>query len=80
MSLTEIQRAVDSLPEDERLRLTAWMVTRYPLLKVERLIARAATLIDNGEWDPTPPTDDNAPKGKVLEHALRVAEQLDLGK
>lgn len=80
MSLTKIQRAVDSLPADERLRLTAWMVTRYPLLRVEQLMAHAATLIDRGERVPTPPTEENFPKGKVLEDALRLAEQLDLGK
>lgn len=80
MSLTEIQHAVDTLPADERLRLTAWMVSRYPLLRVEQLMAHATTLVQNGKWAPTPPTDDNRPKGKVLEHALQVAEQLDLGK
>lgn len=80
MSLTEIQRAVDTLSADERLRLTAWMVSRYPLLRVEQLMTHATALIDSGEWEPPPPTDDNRPKGKVLEHALRVAKQLDLGK
>ena len=80
MSLSEIQRAVDTLPADERLRLTAWMVSRYPLLRVEQLMASAAKLVDDGEWAPSPPTDDNRPKGKILDHALRVAEELDLGK
>ena len=80
MSLAEIQRAVDTLPFDERRRLTAWMVTRYPLLRVDQLMAHAAALIDRGEWAPTPPTEENYPKGKVLEDALRLAAQLDLGK
>ena len=56
------------------------MVSRYPLLRVEQLLAYATTLADSGEWTPTPPTDDNHPKGKILERALRVAEKLDLGK
>lgn len=80
MGLTEIQRAVDTLPAAERLRLTAWMVSRYPLLRVEQLMAHATTLVESGEWKPAPPTDDNRPKGEVLEHALRVAKQLDLGQ
>ena len=80
MSLTEIQRAVENLPTDERLRLTAWMVSRYPLLSVEQLMAHAARLVDGGKWTPDPPTDDNAPRGKVLERALRVAERLDLDR
>jgi hypothetical protein len=80
MSLAEIQRAVDTLPADERLRLTAWMVSRYPLLTVEQLMDHAAKLVNSGEWTPAPPNDDSRPKGKVLEHALRAAEQLNLGK
>ena len=80
MSLAEIQRAVDSLPVDERLRLTVWMVSRYPLLTVEQLMAHATRMIDTGEWTPAPPTDDNRPKGKILEHAQRTAERLNLGK
>jgi hypothetical protein len=80
MSLAEIQRAVDTLPADEQLRLTAWMVSHYPLLRVEQLMAHAARLIDTGEWTPAPPTDDSRPKGKILEHALRTAAKLDLGK
>ena len=80
MSLAEIQRAVDTLPVDERLRLTAWMVTRYPLLRVEQLMANAAALVDRGEWVPTPPTKENHPQGEVLEDALRVAAQLGLGR
>jgi hypothetical protein len=77
MSLAEIQRAVDTLPADERLRLTAWMVSRYPLLTVEQLMAHATTLIDRGEWVPTPPTEDDGPKGKVLEHALKTHALLE---
>jgi hypothetical protein len=80
MSLAEIQRAVDSLPADERLRLTAWMVSRYPLLRVEQLMAHATRMKDSGEWTPAPLTDDNRPKGKILEHAQRTAERLNLKK
>ncbi|MGI9087256.1 MAG: hypothetical protein ACR2HH_05880 [Chthoniobacterales bacterium] len=80
MSLTEIQRAVDTLQPDERARLAAWMVSRYPILNVDQLMAHAATLIDRGEWTPPPPTDENSPRGEILGHALRVAEQFNLGK
>jgi len=80
MSLTEIQQAVETLPADERARLTAWIVSRYPLLKVEPLMASAAKLAHSGDWAVSPPTDENQPKGKILAHATRVAEKLDLGK
>ena len=80
MSLIEIQQAVESLSPEERLRLTAWMVSRYPVLKVEQLMTGATTLVDSGEWVPSAPLEDNRPKGKMLDHALRVAEELDLGK
>ncbi len=80
MSLTEIQRAVDTLPPAERARLVAWMVSRYPVLNVEQLMGHAADLVARGEWAPSPPTDENRPQGKILERALRVADQLDLGK
>lgn len=80
MRLSEIQRAVDTLPAEERLRLTAWMVSRYPLLSVEQLMASAARLIESREWAATPPTDENGPKGGALERALRIAEEFDLGK
>lgn len=80
MSLTDIQRAVDTLPPDERARLVAWIVSRYPVLKVEQLMGHAADLVAQGEWTPSPPTDANRPQGKNLEGALRMAKQLDLGE
>lgn len=80
MSLAEIKRAVDTLPADERAKLTVWMVSHYPILRVENLIAAAARLVQKGDWTPTPPNEDNIPAGKNLEHACRVAEELDLGK
>ncbi len=64
MSLTEIQQAVEGLSPEERLRLTAWMVSRYPVLKVEQLMTRATTLVDNGEWTPSAPSEENRPKAK----------------
>lgn len=76
MSLNEIQQAVENLPNDERVRLTAWMVSRYPLLRVEELMARATALVATGPWVPDVPSDDNRPKGKTLDHALRIAEDL----
>ncbi len=80
MSLSEIQQAVENLPKDERFRLTAWMVARYPLLRVEELMAHATALVESGQWVPSAPSEDNRPQGKVLDRALRVAEELDLGK
>ena len=80
MSLNEIQRAVEKLPQDDRCRLTAWMVSRYPLLTVEGLMARAAELVEAGQWDPSPPSDDNRAKGEMLDRALRIAEEHGLGK
>lgn len=79
MSLAEIQKAVDTLLPDERVQLTAWMVSRYPVLNVKSLMRGAAGLVARDEWTPAPPTEDNQPKGEALEKALRIAEQLDLG-
>ncbi len=80
MSLSEIQQAVEKLPRDERFRLTAWMVSRYPLLKVERLMAHATALVESGQWVPLAPSEENRPKGKMLDRALRIAEEHDLDK
>ncbi len=80
MSTAEIKQAIEAMPDDERARLTVWIVARYPVLRVEQLMGRAAGLVARGEWAPTPPTDDNRPKGKLLDHALRVAEGRDLDK
>ncbi len=80
MSTAEIKRAIEAMTEDERARLTAWMVSRYPVLKVEQLMGRAAGLVARGEWGPTAPTRENRPQGKMLDHALRVAEERDLDK
>ncbi len=41
-------------------------------------MTRAATLAQSGEWNPTPPTSDNYPKGEVLDHALKTAAELRL--
>jgi hypothetical protein len=80
MSLAEIQRAVAELPADERQRLTAWIFSKYPILRVEDLMARAEQLVRENKWHPNPPTVDNSPRGKVLEHALRTTKQLNLDK
>lgn len=76
MGLIEIQRAVDRLPDEDRRKLTAWIVSRYPTLQVEQLVARAVGLVEKGEWSPIPPNSDNNPQGKVLEHALRTVKEL----
>ncbi len=80
MSLNEIQRAVDTLTQDERVKLTAWMVARYPMLKVADLMSTASELVENGRWSPGPPTDENRPTGKMLNRALRIAEEHGLDK
>jgi hypothetical protein len=80
MSLAEIQRAVNGLSPDERRRLTVWMVAHHPVLRVEQLMAHASRLVADGSWMPTPPSDDNQPTANILEHGLRVAGELGLGK
>ena len=80
MSTAEIKQSIEAMTADERARLTAWMVSGYPLLNVEQLIEHAAGLVARGEWSPAPPTEENRPKGKLLDHALRVAEERDLDK
>lgn len=75
MSTAEIKQAIEAMPEEKRARLAAWMVSRYPVLKVEQLMERAAGLVARGEWTPTPPTPENRPQGPTLDHALRVAEE-----
>ena len=76
MSTAEIKQAIEAMTEDERVRLTAWIVSRYPLLNVEQLMGQAAGLVARGEWAPTPPTEENRPKGKTFDHAMKVAEGL----
>ena len=78
MTVSEIQKAVEALHSDERIKLTAWMVSSYPSFNVEDLMSHAGSLVARGKWTPAPPTDDNRPTGRVLEHALKVAEEMDL--
>jgi hypothetical protein len=80
MSVTKIQGEVRRLPAQERKKLTAWMVAEYPVLTVERLMAKAARRVKAEAWSPAPPTSDNFPRGRTLAHALRVADRLGLGK
>ncbi len=80
MSLAEIQRAVQGLPAEDKVRLTSWMVSQYPILKVEHLMAYAGALVDKGTWVPTAPTRDNQPQGSILDHAQRGAAELHLGR
>lgn len=80
MSTSEIKQAIEAMTQDERVHLTAWMVSRYPALEVEQLMGRAAGLVARGEWAPTPPSPENRPEGKMRDHALRVAEERDLDK
>ena len=76
MSLAEIQRAVDTLPPDERARLVAWMVSRYPVLNVEQLMGHAADLVARGEWTPSPPTDANRSGAEGGRRRLRARTEV----
>lgn len=68
------------LSPNERQKLTAWMVAEFPALSVEALMTKAARAVDTGVFRPIPPTAENIPQGKTLEHAMKVAEQLGLKK
>jgi hypothetical protein len=78
MDVAKIQREVRRLPTRERKKLTAWMVTEFPVRSVDRLMARAARAVKTGTWTPAPPTEDNFPKGSTLDHAFEVAGRLGL--
>jgi hypothetical protein len=80
MDVAKIQQQVRRLPASQRKKLTAWMVSKYPVLSVDRLMAKAAREVKAGKWTPEPPTEDNFPKGKTLEHALQVADRLGIRK
>ena len=80
MDVTKIQNEVRRLPARERKKLTAWMVTQYPVLSVDRLMAKASRAVKSGAWAPEPPTADNFPRGRTLTHALAVADRLGLRK
>jgi hypothetical protein len=80
MDVGKIQEQVRRLPASQRKKLTAWMVLSYPALTVDGLMARASREVEAGRWKPAPPTEDNFPKGRVLDHALRVADRLGLRK
>ena len=80
MDVVKIQREVRRLPARERKKLTAWMVVEFPVLSVDRLMAQAERAVNAGRLKPTPPTGDNFPRGRTLEHALAMAGQLGLRK
>jgi hypothetical protein len=78
MDVLRIQREVRRLPARERKKLTTWMVVEFPALSVDRLMAKAMQAEKAGTFKPTPPTADNFPQGRTLEHALAVAGRLGL--
>ena len=80
MDVTKIQREVRRLPARDRKKLTAWMVSEFPVLSVDRLMRRASRSVKSGAFTPSPPTEDNFPKGRTLDHALEVAKRLGLRK
>ena len=80
MDVAKIQREVLRLRPSQRKKLTAWMVSEFPVLSVDGLMAKAARGVKAGVWTPTPPTEDNIPKGTKLERALHVAGRLGIRK
>ena len=80
MDVAKIQNQVRRLPPSQRKKLTAWMVSEFPILSVSSLMAKAEREVKAGTWTPTRPTEDNIPKGKTLEHALQVAARLGIRK
>jgi hypothetical protein len=78
MSLSQIQRAVCKLEDSERKRLTAWLLSEFPVLRLEDLMARASQAVERGDWQPLPPGSENIPKGKTLQHALQTAAEIGL--
>lgn len=80
MDVAKIQREVSRLPAKERKKLTAWMVAEYPALIVEKLLGKASRAVAAGTFKLTPPTHDNFPRGRTLDHALTVAARLGLRK
>jgi hypothetical protein len=80
MSVKEIQQAVQRMPAAKRRQLTTWMVTRYPALTVEGLLANAERRAKVGTLHSTPPTVDNVPTGATAIHVKRTAKRLGLAK
>ena len=80
MDVARIQREVRRLPARDRKKLTAWMVVEFPALSVVRLMAKGARMVKVGAFKPTPPTADNFPQGKTLQHAFDVAGKLGFRK
>ena len=80
MDVTKIQSEVRRLPARERKKLTVWILTEYPVLSVNRLMSKAARAVKSGAWKPEPPTADNFPQGRTLDHALSFAGRLGVRK
>ena len=80
MDVSKIQQQVRRLRLSQKRKLTAWMVSEYPILSVEKLLAKAGRDVKAGRWMPAPPTEDNIPKDAALDRALQVAERLGIRK
>jgi hypothetical protein len=78
MSVSEIQRELSQLSDSDQRKLMAWMVRRFPLRRVEELIAKAEREAREETWNPTPPAAGNIPQGEDLEQALRRIESLGI--
>jgi hypothetical protein len=78
MDVAKIQNEVRRLRPSQRKKLTAWMVSEFPVLSVNGLMAKAVREVKAGIWVPAPPTEDNIPKGGALVRELQVADSLGI--
>jgi hypothetical protein len=80
VSVEQIQREVSQLPEADRRKLAAWMLTQLSPRSVDDLVARAEADAKRGVWSPQPPTPDNIPTGPALAAAVRRAKAAGLAR
>jgi len=79
MSVQEVKAAVEAMDPSERRSLTAWMLRRYPPLRIEDLMDFARRQMKSGQWMPSPPDEENIPSGEARIHAADTVRRLGLG-
>jgi len=62
----------------QRKQFTAWMLHRYPTMRVEDLMQSAHRQMESGQWIPVPPADDNIPMGDARIYAADTVRRLGL--
>jgi starvation-inducible DNA-binding protein len=73
-------------PVAERVRKLGGVTIRSigQISRMQRVLDNDSDYVDptgkDGRWKPAPPTEENFPKGRVLEHGLRFADRLGLRK